>query len=90
MAYLFFPGQLTARAEFYHQVASSLASGLTLRRTLRIIAENPPAAGLSHPVDRLAVRLEAGDTLGEALRRLGRWAPEFDVALIDAGEQSGR
>lgn len=90
MAYLFFPGQLTARSEFYHQLGNSLAAGLTLGRALRILAENPPAHGLSKPVDALATRVEAGDTLGEALRRSRRWAPDFDVALIDAGEQSGR
>lgn len=90
MAILILPDQLSARSEFYHQIGSSLAAGLTLVRTLRIVAENPPARGLGGPADRLANRLEAGSTLAESLRSLGRWAPEFDIALLEAGEESGR
>lgn len=90
MAFLFFPGQLAARGELYHQLGSSLSAGLTLVRSLRMMAENPPARGLSAALDALATRLEAGRTFAESLRGLGRWAPEFDIALLDAGEQSGR
>ncbi len=90
MAFLFFPGQLAARGELYHQLGSSLSAGLTLVRSLRMLAENPPARGLAAVLDALATRLEAGATFAESLRGLGRWAPEFDIALLDAGEQSGR
>jgi type IV pilus assembly protein PilC len=34
--------------------------------------------------------LTHGFTLTEALRRLGRWLPEFDLAILHAGETSGR
>jgi type IV pilus assembly protein PilC len=90
MAFLFLPAQLAARGEFFHQIGSSLASGLTLVRTLGVLAENPPAGGLTGPIDRLLRQLQSGATFGEALRSLGRWASDFDIALIEAGEQSGR
>ncbi|HSH95774.1 MAG TPA: type II secretion system F family protein, partial [Roseimicrobium sp.] len=32
----------------------------------------------------------AGDTFTEAVRKQGTWIPQFDLALIEAGEQSGR
>lgn len=67
-----------------------MAAGLTLVRTLRLLEENPPAGGLGRVAHALANRLEAGATLGESVRALGRWAPEFDVALLEAGEASGR
>jgi protein transport protein HofC len=90
MAFLIFPGQLSARSDFYHQLASSLAAGLPLTRSLRILAEGPPARGLSTPLGRIAGRLDNGATFAEAVRSLGSWAPEFDVALLEAGELSGR
>ena len=90
MAFLFLPAQLTARSELYHQIGTSLAAGLTLVKALRILSENPPARGLSRALDQIATRLESGSTFSEALRSLGHWVPDFDIALIEAGERSGR
>lgn len=90
MAFLFTPGQLTARAELYHQLGSSLAAGLPIVRSLRVLARRPPGPGLSRPLDRLADRLENGATFAEASGALGSWLPDFDVALLGAGEESGR
>ncbi len=90
MALVFHPGQLSARSELYHQIGASLASGLPLLRTVQILGENPPARSLVRPLERIAARLDSGATFAEALRSLGSWAPEFDIALIEAGEQSGR
>lgn len=90
MAFLILPGQFAARSEFYHQLAGSLAAGLTLGQTFRILSQNPPARSLRRPIAFLAHRLESGATLSEALRGLGGWAPVFDQALVEAGEESGR
>ncbi len=90
MAFIFFPTQLAARSDFYHQIGSSLASGLPLIRTLELLERNPPALGLRRPILRILDRLRSGNTLDEAVHALGGWAPEFDVALLGAGEQSGR
>ncbi len=90
MALLITPGQLSARSDFYHQIGTSVAAGLPLIRTLRILAQNPPSAGLAPRARRLADRLESGASASEAFRSLGSWAPDFDIALIEAGEQTGR
>ncbi|MBX3746838.1 MAG: type II secretion system F family protein [Verrucomicrobiae bacterium] len=90
MAFLVTPAQLSARADVFHQLASSIGAGLPLIRTLRMLAGSPPAWGLARPLTRVGDRLEEGATFGEALRSLGRWAPDFDIALLEAGEQSGR
>lgn len=90
MAFLLFPAQLASRGEFYHQLGSALASGLTVVRALGILAENPPSRDLVRPAEALVQRLRSGATLGEAVRSLGRWASDFDIALLEAGERSGR
>jgi type II secretory pathway component PulF len=90
MAFILSPRQLGARSDLYYQIGSSLSGGLPLVRALELLARNPPARGLSVPLRRLSHRLKQGDTFGEALRSLGRWAPDFDITLLEAGEQSGR
>ncbi|MBL9126520.1 MAG: type II secretion system F family protein [Verrucomicrobiales bacterium] len=90
MPLLVTPANLSARADFYHQIGTSVAAGLTLVRTLRVLAKSPPAPDLGRRAARVADRLDSGATATEAFRSLGSWAPEFDVALIEAGEQTGR
>lgn len=90
MAFILFPGQLTARSALYQQVGSSVSAGVSLVRTVQRLAASPPARALAEPLRRIALRLEDGATLSEAVRSLGSWAPEFDAALIEAGETSGK
>ncbi len=90
MAFLYSPRQLTARSELYHQIGISLSAGLPLTKAVRMLAGNPPARSMGWALERIAVRLEAGDTFSEAVAGLRRWAPGFDVALLEAGERSGR
>lgn len=90
MAFIYSPAQLTARSELYHQIGASLSAGLTLSKTLELLARKPPAAGLREALVRMHSRIEAGETFSEAVHGLGSWAPEFDIALLEAGERSGR
>ena len=90
MAVIFLPGQLAQRAEFYHQLGRLVASGITLVQALEIQRRNPPAAHFRAAISQLVTRLSLGDSFNVALRRLGRWVPEFDAALLEAGETSGR
>lgn len=90
MALFITPAHLAARADFYHQIGTSVAAGLTLVRTLRVLAQNPPARGIASRAARVADRLESGATAGEAFRSLGSWVPDFDLSLIEAGERTGR
>lgn len=90
MPLLVTPAHLAARADFYHQIGTSVAAGLTLSRTLRILAQNPPARGIAHRAKRVADRLDSGATATEAFKSLGDWVPDFDLSLLQAGEETGR
>jgi type II secretory pathway component PulF len=83
------PGQLTHRAELYHQLAQLTAAGITLMQSLGQLERHPPARSFRPHLRGISISLTQGHTLTEALRG-ENWLPEFDVALIDAGERSGR
>lgn len=84
------PWQLSRRAELYHQLGSLTTSGIGLLPALEIQQRNPPSRAFRAPLGRLIHHLGQGDTFASALKRLGTWLPEFDVALLEAGEKSGR
>jgi type IV pilus assembly protein PilC len=90
MAFIFTPGQLARRAEFYHQLSQMTAAGLTIMRTLEQLEQHPPAASYRTKIRRTLHDLGQGYSLTEAFRRVPAWLPEFDTALIQAGEHSGR
>ncbi|HTL58680.1 MAG TPA: type II secretion system F family protein [Candidatus Limnocylindrales bacterium] len=90
MAFIITPGQLSRRAEFYHQLAQLTAAGIGLPAALEELQRHPPALSYARPIQNLTRELTQGFTLSEALQRLGSWLPEFDIALLHAGEQSGR
>ena len=56
---------------------------------LEQIKRNPPARSFREPLQNFLDELAAGRTLSESLQH-GGWLPEFDTALIEAGERSGR
>jgi type II secretory pathway component PulF len=84
------PGQFTQRAEFYHQLAQLTSAGIGLPRALEQIQRHPPARSFRGPIQRLLQQIAAGNTFAESLQLSGAWLPAFDVALLDAGERSGR
>lgn len=84
------PGQLTARSEFYHQLSQMTAAGLGLIRALEQQRTRPPSRSYRRHLEEILADLGAGCTFADALRRQGSWLPEFDIALVEAGEQSGR
>ena len=84
------PGQLTQRAEFYYQLSQLTGAGLGLIYALEQLKRNPPARSYRQPIQQLLEQLGHGYTFNEALQRIGQWLPAFDVALLQAGEQSGR
>ncbi len=90
MALIFTPGQLSRRAEFYHQLGQLTAAGLGLLRGLEHLERNPPSRSYREPIRWLLAELREGFTLSESCQRLGQWLPAFDVALLQAGEKSGR
>lgn len=78
------------RALFYVQLATLVEAGLPLFSTLDHIVRNPPHPGISTVSRQLLAELKQGSTFTEAFRSLPDWAPEFDLALIESGERSGR
>jgi type II secretory pathway component PulF len=85
------PGQFSRRAAFYQQLASLTAAGLGLIAALEQLQRTPPAHSYREPIRQLLRELAGGSTLSESLQHLdSRWLPEFDIALLQAGEQSGR
>jgi len=83
------PQQFSQRAEFYHQLAQLNSAGIGVIRALEQIKRSPPAPSYRQPLQRLLDELARGTTLAESLQALN-WLPSFDLALIGAGEQSGR
>ena len=86
----FTPGQFARRAEFYHQLGALTGAGLGLTRGLETLHRNPPARSYRQPIQRILEQLGQGFTFTESLCRTGQWVPGFDIALLQAGEQSGR
>jgi type IV pilus assembly protein PilC len=84
------PGQLARRSEFYHQLGQLTAAGLGLTRALEQIQHAPPSRSFRAPVRVVLAEIAEGYTFTESVRRAGPWLPDFDVALLDAGERSGR
>jgi type II secretory pathway component PulF len=90
MSLLITPGQLASRSELFHQLGQVTASGIGLIGALEILQRNPPRLSMGGPIARLREQLEDGSTFGNALEHSGRWLPSFDIALLQAGEKSGR
>jgi type IV pilus assembly protein PilC len=84
------PGQLTRRAELYHQLSQLTIAGLPILKSLEQIARHPPSYAFRDPLNRAIRCINEGMTLTEAFRETGSWIPSFDLALLEAGEKSGR
>jgi type II secretory pathway component PulF len=90
MALVYSPAQLTARSEFYHQLGSLIGVGLVLTRACDQLERNPPNREYAAVAAQLGASLNQGFTVTEAFTRCAGFTPAFDLALIDAGERSGR
>jgi len=90
MSLIITPGQLSQRADFYHQLGQLTAAGLGVIRALEQLQLAPPAPSYRIPIQQALAELAGGCTLTEALQRAGDWLPAFDLALLRAGEHSGR
>lgn len=89
-AILITPGQLTRRAELYHQFTQLTAAGLPLLRIIEQLMRHPPSRAFREPMRRMAADINAGFTFSESIERSGGWVSPFDLALLQAGEASGR
>src|ERR1051325_4447347 len=90
MSFIITPRQLQRRADLYYQLGQLTSAGLSILQSLEQLRRKPPAASFRLPLGRIIEEIAHGYTLAEALRRQGRWLPEFDLALLEAGEKGGR
>lgn len=87
---LFTPGHFSRRADFYHQLAQLTAAGLGVTVALQQLHRTPPAREFKPHIASVLADLSSGRTVSESVARRPGWLPEFDVALLHAGERSGR
>src|SRR5262249_45584002 len=84
------PSELNRRADFYHQLQQLTAAGLGITRSLDQLKRNASSHSYRLATGQLLAQIEAGHALGESMRTIPDWLPDFDITLIEAGEQSGR
>lgn len=90
MALILTPGQFTQRAELYHQLAQLTSAGIGLVQALEQLQRNPPSRSFREPLRLQLEKINQGSTFTDSLLATSGWLPEFDIALIEAGERSGR
>ena len=90
MPFIVTPRQLIQRSELYSQLASLLSAGVALVQALEMIERKPPSYSYRQPLGAIIANIQTGASFAESLSSLGRWMPVFDLALIQAAEQSGR
>ena len=84
------PGQLSRRADFYHQLGQLTGAGLGLIRALEQLKLHPPDGSYREPIGRVLADIAGGSMFTDAVQRCGHWLPPFDIALLQAGEHTGR
>src|SRR4051812_40536379 len=84
------PGELNRRAQLYHQLQQFTSAGLGIVHSLEQLKQNPPSHSYRRSIQQLLDQISRGQPLGESLRYIPNWLPEFDVTLVEAGEKSGR
>jgi type II secretory pathway component PulF len=84
------PRLLTQRAELYRQLASLLSAGVSILQALEMLRKNPPSRAFMQPLAHVQVQLGQGYSISESIRLQKDWLPPFDLALLQAGEESGR
>ena len=90
MSLVITPGQFARRAELYLQLAQLTSAGFGLVAALEQIKNRPPALSFREPLQRILDEIARGRTFTQAVTNTGGWLPEFDLALLHAGETTGR
>jgi type IV pilus assembly protein PilC len=90
MPFIVTPSELNRRADFYHQLQQLTTAGLGITRSLDQLKRNAASHSYRLATGQLLSQIENGQALGESMRAIPNWLPDFDITLIEAGEQSGR
>ncbi|HYE30423.1 MAG TPA: type II secretion system F family protein [Methylomirabilota bacterium] len=89
MPLLITPVYLQKRGDLYDQLARTLSAGMPIIQVIEMLSRSN-SSDIARALTAVHQRLLTGLTISEALRALDGWAPEIDIALIEAGEKSGR
>ena len=90
MPLLVTPSELNRRADFYHQLQQLTAAGLGIVNALEQLKKNASSYSYRRATGHLLGLIQGGSPLGESMRAIPNWLPDFDITLVEAGEQSGR
>jgi type IV pilus assembly protein PilC len=90
MSFIVTPSQLKRRAELYHQLGSMITAGVPLLKSLEMVISNPAIRVSRKTILGLIQCLQSGLTFTQSMMRVQGWMPDFDIALLSAGEKTGR
>lgn len=90
MSILVTPSLLNHRAELYQQLGSLISAGVPVIQALEQLHRNPPSGSFRRELAQLISLLQLGEPLCQGMKQIGNWMPTFDLALLEAGERSGR
>ncbi|MDR2440892.1 MAG: type II secretion system F family protein [Planctomycetaceae bacterium] len=76
-------------ASFYSQLADLLRGGVPLLRSLKILHDQTSNTNLKFVLDNIYRRVEAGETLAEAMTRYQIVFGEMGIQMIRAGSEGG-
>jgi general secretion pathway protein F/type IV pilus assembly protein PilC len=76
-------------ASFYSQLADLLRGGVPLLRSLKILHDQTANTNLKFVLDNIYRRVEAGETLAEAMTRYQIVFGEMGVQMVRAGSEGG-
>lgn len=74
---------------FYESISNLLDGGITLLAAFKGFSSRLPAGALKDSVDNTIFFVESGDQLNTAMRKLPNFYSEKEIAIIEAGEQTG-
>jgi type II secretory pathway component PulF len=74
---------------FLHQAGTMLRAGIGIRQTFDTLARSTSSRTLRRAIEQMSARVEAGDSLEEALEAAGPVFPEMMVRILVVGETTG-
>jgi type IV pilus assembly protein PilC len=90
MSFIVTPGQMNRRAQLYDQLGSMIAAGVPLIKALEMASRNNSLRSSKKAILSLIGYLQEGRTFSDSMKKVQDWMPEFDVALLSVGEETGR
>ena len=99
------PGQLNRRAALFEQLAAMISAGVPLTKAMEMAGRNRSAGVSTKVIQQITHYLQEGHTFTDAMQLVSGqkrgvdvtlkpiktyWLADFDIALLSAGEESGR